>query len=1154
MTNKYGAASPLAAPPSSRLRQHHRKQSPAALKQQRHRRDGDIATDTGTGGDKENRHDDGLSALSSSATIPPSLVNALAKYEKQFQSLSYDRFPLELCGRSDLDLSAWTLVVSDACLDGIATKYSSLLHDAGGKLDTDDKSQSALPQNSLEKLNLRGGEKFTDAGLRRIAMVCDQLTSLSLENCYRLTDGGLKSMAQACPHLQELNLSGCMGISATGFAIVGDCNPQLKVLQVSGCRQIKPWTFMKLLEGCRLLRELDVSYCPKITDVEIKLLSDCCTSMERLNLRDCCQISDVGVLSLSQGCRHLAELNLSRCDMPFKITDVALMALGQGCPDMMSLSLRGCTSISDAGISWLTKGCPKMEKIDLTNCSKVTNGGIRYLGEECPELKTVVLTNLKHVSDVGVRSLGEGCPRLENLILAGVYLLSDGIQRDFGFEGLQAMSRSPCAKRIKSLNVHGCFQIQTVALTSIGRFSALDILVLSGCTKLSADGIARLASSCPQVTDLSLARCGACVSDSSMALLAQSMKHLANVNISDCPKIGRKSFAALSGCAKLRRLDASGCTSVSDDAVLALCSGSCFVSGLECLDLSFCSKVGDLSLMYIADGLQREGSFEVTLTKLALRGTSVEPTTLKAIRDQFRYSTMRKNNAYFGFWPASRPHARRNINEYGLRSKYATTIQAKFRAYKDSQIVQSARERYCRKKVATLLAALWRGRQARRLAKALRRENWTRNKMAIQLQCWARIGFARMAYQTEQHRRWLWVAPFAAVNAQRTFRGWLGRRKAAAMKDDLLRRLESMEAASLMLQTFGRVVIAKQELKRLVETKEETEKKRNISATFVQSAWRQLVARKILYFRRTARRAVAIRQDWAVRSIQICYWAYKLRGILDERVETTRTRLVSAINIQKWIRERYAYIAEKARQAALYEALCESSSIIIQCRARQCIAYALVEQKKEYRRIQLVQREEKALILTSWWRGCLAQCRLWELKRLQQEKIRREIKVQHWGATVIASVWRGKLGRSKARGARVAKMQRWKEMWSKEEERPFYYNQLTGETRWRKPQALLDLEPRPVCSNCNYYEAQNECADCVEFFCHQCWGAVHYGGRRAQHKFRCLYDYYGKRVDYGDAGIFPSLWPTDIEQDDRNGWRKRPYLGSSSSAKGVLMD
>ena len=149
--------------------------------------------------------------------------------------------------------------------------------------------------------------------------------------------------------------------------------------------------------------------------------------------------------------------------------------------------------------------------------------------------------------------------------------------------------------------------MQTVALASIGRFSALENLVLSGCTKLSADGIAKLSKACPRVTDFSLAGCGDCVSDVGMAVLAQSMKQLTNVNVSLCRKVGRRSFAALSECPKLRRLDASGCTAVTDDAVMALCSGSGFSPGLECLDLSHCSKVTDLALMYIVDGLQRLG-------------------------------------------------------------------------------------------------------------------------------------------------------------------------------------------------------------------------------------------------------------------------------------------------------------------------------------------------------------------------------------------------------------------------------------------------------------------------------------------------------------------------------------------------------------------
>ena len=74
--------------------------------------------------------------------------------------------------------------------------------------------------------------------------------------------------------------------------------------------------------------------------------------------------------------------------------------------------------------------------------------------------------------------------------------------------------------------------------------------------------------------------------------------------------------------------------------------------------------------------------------------------------------------------------------------------------------------------------------------------------------------------------------------------------------------------------------------------------------------------------------------------------------------------------------------------------------------------------------------------------------------------------------------------------------------------------QVTGETRWRIHQALLDFGPHPICSNCLFYESKVDYATCVEFFCLQCWDAVHFGRKRANHKFQCLYDFYGKRIDY----------------------------------------
>ena len=58
------------------------------------------------------------------------------------------------------------------------------------------------------------------------------------------------------------------------------------------------------------------------------------------------------------------------------------------------------------------------------------------------------------------------------------------------------------------------------------------------------------------------------------------------------------------------------------------------------------------------------------------------------------------------------------------------------------------------------------------------------------------------------------------------------------------------------------------------------------------------------------------------------------------------------------------------------------------------------------------------------------------------------------------------LARDLARDMRLQRKARWKEMFDEASQRPFYYNQISGEIRWRRPQDLLQLLRRPVCGNC----------------------------------------------------------------------------------------
>jgi len=160
-------------------------------------------------------------------------------------------------------------------------------------------------------------------------------------------------------------------------------------------------------------------------------------------------------------------------------------------------------------------------------------------------------------------------------------------------------------------------------------------------------------------------------------------------------------------------------------------------------------------------------------------------------------------------------------------------------------------------------------------------------------------------------------------------------------------------------------------------------------------------------------------------------------------------------------------------------------------------------------------------------------------RRAQAAELRQKLlDLRSWGATTIQAAARGMRGRADARRVAVEHCTRWKEMYDSDRQRNFYYNCVTGEMRWRRPQDILSLMRRPACTNCAAFEAAVECADCKEFSCSVCWAQVHGGGKRAQHSFRSLYDYYGKRVDYL-ATEFPSRWPTELEQDDTQGWLLR---------------
>lgn len=210
----------------------------------------------------------------------------------------------------------------------------------------------------------------------------------------------------------------------------------------------------------------------------------------------------------------------------------------------------------------------------------------------------------------------------------------------------------------------------------------------------------------------------------------------------------------------------------------------------------------------------------------------------------------------------------------------------------------------------------------------------------------------------------------------------------------------------------------------------------------------------------------------------------------------------------------------------------------IQNRWRVKRAWLYVNALIETRARELKQKSDASTTFSKHWRAREARFLAKELRFQRDEAIRLRIQTEYHSAIKIQSLFRGMKGRIYFDQKLREKKGKWKELMDEETGKRFFYNKLTGEIRWRMPRDLLDLIPRPICDNCHRFEAGVECGICDEFFCHKCWNSVHYGGKRKDHNFRALYDYYGKRIDYGD-GNYPSKWPSEIQQDEVQGWMLR---------------
>ena len=366
--------------------------------------------------------------------------------------------------------------------------------------------------------------------------------------------------------------------------------------------------------------------------------------------------------------------------------------------------------------------------------------------------------------------------------------------------------------QLRNLNVRGCTLLSTLSMRAISKFANLERLDLSSNNKLSVAGAKCIGKACRKLTHLSLSSCGDCIGNGIVDALITGQNDLVSVNLSSCKKIS--SLKALATCRSLQSVDLTNCSAITDGAILQLTEGT-FEPGLKALLLVKCSKITDTALSWISDGLKLQDG-TITLETLSVKHTKVSLAGLKGLQDRFEYSSLRHNESFLGFWCLSRLDDRRAINLFRKREVSATAIQARVRTGLERDTLRRAREAQCRRKVAVLLGAQYRGGRARATFRKLKSERRRKLLNALRLQCAFRCRIARKRRNRQRERRWLSVAPKASTSIQRIWRGVLGRRLANQAKTRARQDRDRRVHASVCVQCWHRVNRAKQSRTRLL--------------------------------------------------------------------------------------------------------------------------------------------------------------------------------------------------------------------------------------------------------------------------------------------------------------------------------------------------
>lgn len=523
---------------------------------------------------------------------------------------------------------------------------------------------------------------------------------------------------------------------------------------------------------------------------------------------------------------------------------------------------------------------------------------------------------------------------------------------------------------------------------------------------------------------------------------------------------------------------------------------------------------------------------------LALKGTAITVKGIKSVRDRFPNSEMLQNANFYGFWPKMRVDDRILINKYHNFIDGITRIQSRVRKHRAVLRVERIQLEWRRIAAQLMLQKIMRGYAARARTRTMRAHERFRQRSAVIVTSIFRIAVALK--KCARRRKYLLnrLKNDLAVKIQLCWRKHRDLGILKAKRIAYIKLLGRRQLGALKMQTAAYIFFARKRVARIKALKRTRQEVAHRKATLIQRCYRGAVARRITERYRNLFKSMASRRLAAAIRIQHKVRCIRTNNIVNAAIYVRLHRLESVIRIQSVMRGALARIHVAELRTERNELNRIKAAIKLQTRLRMLKA-SMELQKRLRARDELRRRQYAAAVkIVGQARIKIACVRYREKRREYRRKMKEIVQRELDAACKIQARVRGIKGRKLFEAKMRVRKGKWKELFDEKAQKRFFYNKLSGEIRWRMPQDLLDLIPHPHCDNCHHHDATLECSVCNELFCGPCFDSVHAGGRRKEHPFRALYDYYNKRLDYGD-GEFPCKWPTEVMQDEVQGWMLR---------------